>query len=109
MGTSLTTSVGYGIINYYQYYFPSNGITITLNVGTGTVNCYISDRFQNPNEELYDWKIVVTDYSDIFIDPNLLGRTPGLNVYVGLQGIGSTNIFTLDCTIGDTRGIYIYY
>ena len=105
IGTALTSSVGGGSINYYQYYFPSNGITIKLNVGTGTINCYVSDRFQNPNEELYDWKIVVSGYADTFIDPNLLGRTPGSNIYIGLQGVASSNTFTLDSTSGDTRGI----
>jgi hypothetical protein len=103
VGTALTTSIGYGTISYYQYYFPSNGITITLNVATGTINCYASDRFQNPNEELYDWKIVVSGYSDVFIDPDLIDRTPGNNIYIGLQGVGSSNTFTLDSTTGDTR------
>lgn len=107
-GTALTSSVGSGSINYYQYYFPSNGITIKLNVGIGTISCYISDRFQNPNEEQYDWFISVSDYSDIFIDPNLLDRTPGSNIYIGLLGIQSSNTFTLDSTTGDTRGRYHY-
>jgi receptor-type tyrosine-protein phosphatase Q len=103
IGTALTTTIGYGAVNYYQYYFPTNGITITLNVGSGTIVCYASDRFQNPNEEQYDWKIVVSGYSDVFIDPDLLGRDPGTNIYIGLQGAGSSNTFTLDSTTGDTR------
>ena len=105
VGTALTSSVGYGSIIYYQYDFPSNGITIILNVGTGTIYCYASDQFQNPNEERYDWKIVVSGYSDVFIDPDLLGRAPGSNIYIGLQGVGSTNTFTLASTTGDTRGM----
>ena len=106
VGTALTSSIGAGSINYYQYSFPSNGITITLNVGTGIINCYASDRFQNPNEERYDWKIVVSGYSDVFIDPSLLDRTPGSNLYVGLQGVESSNTFTLDSATGDMRGEY---
>ena len=78
---------------------------MTLNVATGTINCYASDRFQNPNEELYDWKIVVSGYSDVFIDPDLIDRKPGNNIYIGLQGVGSSNTFTLDSTTGDTRGL----
>ena len=105
VGTAVTTSLGAGSISYYQYPFPSNGLTITLNVGTGLIYCYASDRFQNPNEENYDWKIVVSGYADVFIDPNLLGRTPGSNIYIGLQGGQSSNTFTLDSATGDMRGI----
>ena len=102
-GTPLTSSVGNGSINYYQYDFQPNGITIT-NVGTGTIKCYASDRFQNPNEEQYDWFVVVSGYADTFIDPNLVGRTPGSNIYIGLQGVTLSNTFTLDSTTGDNRG-----
>ena len=109
MGTAITSSIGYGNINYYQYYFPTNGITFTLNVGIGTINCYASDRFQNPNEERYDWKIVVSGYADFFIDPNLLDRTLGSDIYVSLQGVESSNTFMLGSTTGDTRGSTCIY
>ena len=97
-----TLSAG-GVSVYYQYPFSSNGITIFLNVGAGTVNCYASDRYQNPNEELYDWIVVVSGYQDVFIDPSLLDRPAGSSVYIGLQGVESYNTFTLNTTVGDRR------
>lgn len=110
MGTLYAGSISY----YYQFIFPSNGITLFLNVSTGSVNCYASDRYENTNEELYDWTLTVDEYADIFIDPSTLGRTPGTYMYVSLEGVQSYNIYSLNSEDGDRRGIisnvcmYIY-
>lgn len=69
--------------------------------------CYASDRYQNPNEELYDWTIAVTAYDDIFIDPNSLGRIPGSYMHVSLVGVQTSNQYTLNSATGDRRGMKI--
>ena len=108
-GSTTTGSLGAGGISpYYQFIFPSNGITLFLSVSTGSFNCYASDRYENTNEELYDWTLTVSAYADIFIDPNTLGRTPGTYMYVSLEGVQNSNAYTLNSASGDRRGMYIH-
>ena len=82
-------------------------MTIQLTVSIGYVVCYASDRYQNPNAaQGYDWRIEVSGYADVFLDPSLLSRTVGSTVYVAIEGTSTTNTFTLGNTEGDRRGIY---
>ena len=94
---------------YFQFPFPTDGVTIQLNITTGSVICYASDRYQNPNEaQGYDWKVEVSAYADVFLDPSLLSRSVGAIVYVGIEGVSVSNTFTLGNTEGDRRGTCIY-
>ena len=103
--TAASNTVGMGERVYYQFMFPSTGITIQLYVGGGYIVCYASDSPQNPNERQgYDWKVESNDYIDTFIDPTLLGRPPGENVYISLEGRQVSNSFTVNSTSGDRRG-----
>lgn len=104
IGSAVTGTLGSGSTNNYQFDFPSNGITIILNVGTGTINCYASDRYIFPTSTNYDWSISVSGYANVFIDPDLIGRTAGSYMYVALQGALSSNTYTLNTTTGDRRG-----
>lgn len=93
---------------YYQFQFPSDGVTITLNTTSGSVVCYASDRYRNPNAaQGFDWRIEVSGYADVFLDPSLLSRSPGSTIYVGIEGVGASNQFTLGNTEGDRRGYKI--
>ena len=105
IGTAVTGTVGSGSTNNYQFDFPSNGITIILNVGSGTINCYASDQYPFPTSSNYDWTISVSGYANVFIDPDLIGRAAGSYMYVALQGAQSSNTFTLNTATGDRRGI----
>ena len=90
---------------YYQFDFPRNGVTITLNITFGYVICYVSDRYRNPNEaQGYDWRIEVSGYSNTFLDPSLLSRLPGPVVYISIEGSNLSNQFTLGNSEGDRRG-----
>ena len=104
--TTSTNTVGKGERVYYQFDFPGNGVTITLNVTFGYIVCYVSDRYRNPNEaQGYDWRVEVSGYSNTFLDPSLLSRTPGPIVYISIEGNYSSNQFTLGNIEGDRRGV----
>lgn len=106
--TTSMDRVGAGKRIYYQFQFPSDGVTITLNITSGSVVCYASDRYRNPNEaQGYDWKIEVSGYADVFLDPSLLSRSPGSTIYVAIEGVGVSNNFTLGNIEGDRRGYKI--
>ena len=105
-GTS-TDTVGDGDRIYFQFPFPSYGVTLQLTVSTGYVICYASDRYQNPNEaQGYDWRVEVSGFANVFLDPALLSRTPGTIIYVAIEGSynGGSSTFTLGNTEGDRRG-----
>ena len=107
--TAASNTVGMGERVYYQFMFPSTGLTIQLDVGEGYIVCYASDSLQNPNERQgYDWRVEANDYIDTFIDPTLLGRPAGQNIYISLEGSESNNSFTVNSTGGDRRGIITY-
>lgn len=100
-----TDTVEEGTRVYYQFQFPSDGVTIILNVTSGYVICYASDRYQNPNEaQGYDWKIEVSGYADIYLNPSYLSRSAGSTVYVAIEGVNASNHFTLGNDEGDRRG-----
>ena len=90
---------------FYRLDFPSDGLTIQLTAVYGSVVCYASDRLTNPTAtQGYDWKVETDDYIDTFIDPILLGRSPGQYIYVAIEGLDATNNFSLNSTDGDHRG-----
>ena len=95
-----------GELKYYRYGFSQNGLTIRLNVVSGYIICYASDTNQNPNSRQgYNWIVTVTGFSDVFIDPLLLGRPAGQYLYIGIEGGQSgSNSFVLNSTDGDRRG-----
>ena len=104
----ISATVSQGELSYYRYVFSQNGLTIRLNIGSGYVICYASDTNQNPNSRQgYSWIVTVTGFSDVYIDPLLLGRQAGEYLYIGIEGGQSgSNNFLLSTTDGDRRGLY---
>lgn len=102
----VTGSVSQGEVQYYRYDFTQTGLTVRLSISNGYILCYISDTNQNPNSRQgYDWIVTATSYSDIFIDPLLLGREAGDFLYVAIEGgQPGSNSFSLNATNGDRRG-----
>ena len=101
-------SVAAAVLQYFQLQFPDNGLTIILNISLGSVICYASDQVQNPNaRQTYIWLVQTDSYTDLFIDPLLLGRAAGDNIFIGIEGVNSANNFTVNNTAGDKRGEHI--
>lgn len=93
-----------GDIIYYQLYFPSSGVTISLNITSGSVISYASDQYQNPNEaQGYDWRIITSSYADAFLDPHL-SNSSGATLYVSIEAINTSSDFILRTIVGDRRG-----
>ena len=98
-------SVGTGVLQYFRFQFPTNGLTLYLSISSGTVICYASDQVQNPNSrQTYIWLVQTSGYANVFIDPLLLGRSAGAYIYIGIEGVDGTNTFTVNNTDGDKRG-----
>ena len=91
-----------GGIKFYSSPFFINGTTLKLTVTTGTINCYASDRFRNPNQYEYDWTVEVRDYWEIYIDPLTLSRPAESILYVSFLGLDVSNAYQVDISSGNT-------
>ena len=88
---------------YYLLRFPSQGVTIRLNVTFGSIICFASTTIPNPDEFHYDWKIETDMYADAYLDRNESIRE---TLFVSLQGVHASNSFAVETVVGDfsTKG-----
>ena len=106
IGEGVTATVDQNKRLFYRLAFPSDGLTIRLSALSGRVVCYASDRLTNPTStQGYDWRVETDDYTDVFIDPILLGRSRGQYIYLAIEGLHASNTFLLNSTQGDHRGL----
>lgn len=91
-----------GGIKFYSSPFFTNGTTLKLIVIIGTINCYASDRFRNPNQYEYDWTVEVRDYWEIYFDPLTLPRPAESILYMSFLGLDISNTYQVDISSGNT-------
>ena len=101
IGAVIGDTILNGVIKFYSLPFPANGITLSLTVISGYVNCYASDRYRNPNEYEYDWFVAISDYWEVFLDPTAISRPLGSFLYISFQGIGTSNVYLVNSSSGD--------
>lgn len=99
IGTLFSSTISNGIIEYYSFPFPADGITLSLSVSSGYINCYASDRFRNPNQNAYDWVVSVRDYMEVYLVPRVSTRRV---LYVSFLGIDMLNVFQAQSSPGNT-------
>ena len=92
--TSSTLTSGQSV--YYNLPYPSEGITVTITVTSGTVVCYASLVNRQPHASNYTWTIQASSRTvDLFLDPQAVSSIPRSRVFVSVRGISSTNAFSL--------------
>ena len=79
---------------YYSLPYPSEGITITLTVTSGTVNCYASLINRRPHASNYTWTLRTSGTNDLYLDPETVTTIPRSRVFVSFQGASSSNVFS---------------
>ena len=92
---------------FFQYTLPEEGLTLRLEVETGLIVCFASNRIENPNEALYDFRVETSSSADVYISmDNLQGNSS--TIYISIEGQSGINNFTLNTTSGDTTtGTYV--
>ena len=95
-------TISNGTIKFYSIPFFASGITLNLTVSSGYVNCYISDRFRNPNQYMYDMFIDVRSYWEVYLDPQVLSGTIGDFLYVSFLGVDALSIYQAESSLGNT-------
>ena len=86
---------------YFQYTLPEEGMTLRLEVETGLIVCFASNRIENPNEALYDFRVETNSSADVYISLDDLQGNSSI-VYISIEGRSGRNNFTLNTTSGDT-------
>ena len=92
---------------FFQYTLPEEGLTLKLVVETGLIVCFASNRIENPNEALYDFRVETSSSADVYISlDNLQGNSS--TIHISIEGQSGINNFTLNTTSGDTTtGTYV--
>lgn len=103
-GSLYSASISLDDYSYYQTSsWTSSGATFSISVSSGTVMLYASDLNQSPSSASYVWTVQTSGYTEIFLNPLTLGRTPGSTVYVTLKGLATTtNSYILQVNSGST-------
>ena len=108
-------------MSHFQYLVPEEGITFTLIRQEGSASLFASNKIQNPNTALYDYRI--DGAGEVFVDVEELlgdrerrdvesvdgdgGDTVSLSggelLFVSVQGTGkTTNSFQIQTSLGNT-------
>ena len=101
IGTVFGDTISNGVIKFYSLPFSAGGLTFNLTVSSGYISCYISDRFRNPNQYMFDQFIIVRDYYEVYLDPQTLSGTQGRYLYVSFLGGNSVNVYQAQSFLGD--------
>ena len=108
-----------GELSFFQFQLPAEGMTIQLQVQQGRTVLYASSRIRNPSAALYDVRLETDSTADVYLDPSdfetpneqglqslqkrqITDMFTNITLYVTIEGIQSTNFFTLETTFGDT-------
>ena len=92
---------------FFQYTLPDEGLTLTFEVETGLIVCFASNRIQNPNEALHDFRVETSSFADVFISQEANSST---TIFISCEGQNGINSFTLNTTCGDTTtGMYVMH
>ena len=121
--TVFTTLDG-GQVSFLEYQLPTLGMTLALQVQEGSVVLYASNKIRNPNAAFHDYRLETSLSADVYINASVFeeGRPrvvmgsgnkrqvapaefTNITVFVTLEGLGDTNTFELDTTVGDSKYI----
>ena len=100
-----------------QYAFPSEGLTLAIDVTQGQIQVYGSFSIPNPTVLTADFSVQFTSGNNyFFVSPELYQSTintriskrqtpstdSSTNVYISLTGLQNNNVFSMNTTLGDT-------
>ena len=102
----LLQTLNSGVIRYYEVAFPSDGVTVTLDVIQGSVTLYASDNIWNANAQDYDWRVTAdtsSGFIEAFFNSSNLNRQARSIVFLAIVGGQSTSTYIMNNAVGDIR------
>ena len=91
-------------------------MTLKMDITSGSVVMYGSNKIQNPNEAFHDFQLT-SNRREIFIHTGFFQHSSSpiskrqapnitdITVYVSIEGQSAVNNFTLNTTVGDTTTV----
>ena len=95
-----------GVTKYYEVAFPSDGVTITLDVTQGSVTLYASDNIWDTNAQDYDWRVTANTTSgfiEAFFNSSTLNRQVRSILFLAIVGEQNTSTYIMNNAVGDIR------
>ena len=112
-GQVISSQLGQGQVSFFQFSLPEEGMTLKIDITSGSVNIYGSNKIRNPNKAFHDFQLT-SRRREIFIHTGFFQRSnspissrqvhniTNITVFVSIEGQNAVNTFTLNTTIGDT-------
>ena len=112
-GQVISSQLGQGQVSFFQFSLPKEGMTFKIDITSGSVVIYGSNKIHNPNEAFHDFQLsssrreifIYTAYFQHSSSPISSRQAPNITnitVFVSIEGQNAVNTFTLNTTIGDT-------
>ena len=95
-----------GVTRYYEVVFPSDGVTVTLDVTQGSVTVYVSDNIWNANAQDYDWRVTAnttSGFTEAFFNSSTLNRQVRSILFLAIVGEQNTSTYIMNNAVGDIR------
>lgn len=105
LNQNITDVIASGQTKYLNYPLPNNnlGITVVLNVTSGSATLYASTVVSTPNAAFHDVAIQSDNFEDVYINPaNLTNPASADTVYIAIEGESASNAIHVSATQGDT-------
>ena len=102
----LLQTLNSGVTRYYEVAFPSDGVTITLDIIQGSVTLYASDNIWNANAQDYDWTVTANTTSgfiEAFLNSSTLNRQARSILFLAIAAGQSTSTYIMNNAVGDIR------
>ena len=102
----VTDVIETGEVKYVNYPLPADdsGITVKVDVDSGSITIYASTVVETPNEAFHDVQLTTDGYEDAYIDPNeLTNPNTADKVYIAIESdsVQSSSV-TVSIDNGDT-------
>ena len=102
----LLQTLNSGVTRYYEVAFPSDGLTVTLDIIQGSVTLYASDNIWNANAQDYDWRVTAdtsSGFTEAFFNSSTLSRQARFILFLAVVGEQNTNTYIMNNAVGDIR------
>lgn len=102
----LLQTLNSGVTRYYEVAFPSDGVTVTLDIIQGSVTLYASDNIWKANAQDYDWRVTADTsggFTEAFFNSSTLNRQARSILFLAIVGEQNTSTYITNNAVGDIR------
>ena len=103
IGNEINVNLEMGEVRLLRYAFPSEGLTLVIDVTQGQIQVYGSFSIPNPTVLTADFSVQFTSGNNyFFVNPQIYFNTntnSSTNVYISLAGLQESNVFSMNTAL----------